>query len=255
MVTPGRPVEAVVFDWGGTITPWHTVDLLEQWRVFARGAGTIACSLNDLASALIRAEEQAWRRGREEGVSARLDEILASAGLTLGAEDTEAGLAAYRDFWEPHTLTHPAIPYLWEDLRDKGIRIGVLSNTIWDRDYHSGIFERDGVLDLVDAAVYSSETPWVKPRAEIFRAAASALGVDPAACVYVGDRSFEDVHGPQSAGMRAIWIPHSDIPEDQQVSHEATPDAVTHELGDIADIVAAWSVGAPTPERNRHVAD
>ncbi len=69
---------------------------------------------------------------------------------------------------------------------------------------------------------------------------AESLGIDPTACVYVGDRSYEDVHGPQAVGMRAIWIPHSDIPEDQQVSHEATPDAVAHELSDIADIVLGW---------------
>ena len=29
-------VRAVIFDWGGTITPWHTVDLDTQWRAFAR---------------------------------------------------------------------------------------------------------------------------------------------------------------------------------------------------------------------------
>jgi putative hydrolase of the HAD superfamily len=68
------------------------------------------------------------------------------------------------------------------------------------------------------------------------------FGVPPEHCVYVGDRSYEDVHGPQAVGMRAIWIPHSDIPAEQQVSHEATPDAVAHDLLDIADIVAAWSI-------------
>ena len=31
-----HPVDAVVFDWGGTLTPWHEVDLPEQWRVVAR---------------------------------------------------------------------------------------------------------------------------------------------------------------------------------------------------------------------------
>ena len=152
----------------------------------------------------------------------------------------EAGLTAYRAFWEPHTWTDPQIKPLWEGLRDNGIRVGVLSNTIWDRGYHREIFARDGVLDLVGADVYSSETPWVKPSPEIFRAAADAVGVDPTDCVYVGDRSYEDVHGPQSVGMRAVWVPHSDIPQDQQVSHEATPDAVAHELLDVLDIVAAW---------------
>jgi len=136
---------------------------------------------------------------------------------------------------------------VWESLRDNGIRVGVLSNTIWSRDYHREIFARDGVLDLLDGDIYSSETPWVKPRPEIFLAAAEAVGTAPQRCVYVGDRSYEDVHGPQSVGMRAIWIPHSDIPQDQQVSHEATPDAVAHELTDIVAIVAAWSMGVPPP--------
>jgi putative hydrolase of the HAD superfamily len=146
-----------------------------------------------------------------------------------------------REFWEPHTFTHPLIPDVWERLRAAGLRVGVLSNTLWDAQTHRGFFARDEVLHLIDADVYSSHTPWVKPRPEIFAAAAESLGVDPIACVYVGDRSYEDVHGPQAVGMRAIWIPHSDIPEDQQVSHEATPDAVAHELSDIADIVLGWS--------------
>ena len=240
-MTSSPPVEAVIFDWGGTITPWHTVDLRQQWHVFAQGMGAIACSLRDTASAVFAAEEEAWARGRREGISARLDEILAAAGLDPESDATQAGLAAYRDFWEPHTWTHPAIGPVWEGLRANGIRVGVLSNTIWSRDYHREIFARDDVLHLIDGDVYSSETPWVKPRTEIFLAAAESVGVEPARCAYVGDRSYEDVHGPQSAGMRAIWIPHSDIPESQQVSHEATPDGVAHDLGDVLDIVAAWS--------------
>jgi putative hydrolase of the HAD superfamily len=129
---------------------------------------------------------------------------------------------------------------LWEGLRDRGIRVGVLSNTIWTRDYHRGLFERDGVLDLVDGDVYSSEIDHVKPHPEAFRAACRAVGVEPEAAVYVGDRLFEDVYGPQAVGMRAIWIPHSDIPESQRVTVDVTPDAEAHELLDILAIVDRW---------------
>ena len=240
--TPVRSdVQAVIFDWGGTITPWHTIDLRAQWEAFASGMGAIACARNGLAAALYTAEEQAWRRGRTDGSSARLEDVLTAVGLDPQDEATAAGLAAYREFWEPHTFTHPHIPEVWERLRAAGLRVGVLSNTLWDAQTHRGFFARDEVLHLIDADVYSSHTPWVKPRPEIFAAAAESLGADPIACVYVGDRSYEDVHGPQVVGMRAIWIPHSDIPEDQRVSHEATPDAVAHELSDIADIVLGWS--------------
>ncbi|MEO7131615.1 MAG: HAD family hydrolase [Dermatophilaceae bacterium] len=234
-------VRAVLFDWSGTITPWHEVDLRAQWTAFADGAGTIACARNDLASQLYAAEERAWQRGRSDGVSASLPEILESCGLPAGDARTEAGTAAYRKFWEPHTLTHPAIGPVWESLRSVGIRIGVVSNTLWDRAYHRSIFERDGVLDLIDVDVYSSETPWVKPMPQIFEHAATLLGLGPRECAYVGDRSHEDVHGPHQVGMRTILIPHSNIPLDQQVSHQATPDEVAVERSDIVDIVARWN--------------
>jgi putative hydrolase of the HAD superfamily len=102
------------------------------------------------------------------------------------------------------------------------------------------VFERDGVLDLIDADVYSSEIAWTKPHPDAFRAAAALLGVLPAEAVYVGDRLFEDVHGSQAAGMRAIWIPHSEIPVAQQVSVDVTPDGIAHELLDVLDIVDGW---------------
>lgn len=243
-MTGQQPVKGVIFDWGGTITPWHTIDLRAQWEVFADGIGTMACARDDLASRIYQAEDEAWRLGRSEGRSARLHEILESVGLPWDDPRTEAGIAAYRKFWEPHTFTHPSIRPLWETLQDSGVRVGVLSNTIWHRDYHREIFERDEVLHLIDGDVYSSETDWVKPHAEIFHAAAEKLGLAPEHCAYVGDRSYEDVHGPQQVGIRAIWIPHSEIPEDQQVSHEATPDAIAHELLDIAEIVAGWNAAA-----------
>ena len=235
-------VGAVIFDWGGTITPWHTVDIDEQWRVFAREylVDQEPGLAEELAARIWAAESASWARGRDDGASARIEEILAEAGVVADDPRTVAGLAAYEAFWEPHTWTDPQIQPLWEGLRDNGIRIGVLSNTIWSRDYHRGLFERDGVLHLVDADLYSSETPWVKPNPEIFLEAARRVGVDPAECVYVGDRGYEDVHGPQSVGMRAILVPHSDIPTSQHVAHDATPDAVAHELLDVLDITLRW---------------
>ena len=55
-----------------------------------------------------------------------------------------------------------------------------------------------------------------------------AVGVsDPARCVYVGDRLFDDVYGAHHAGMRAIHVPHSRIPTEQVGHTEAGADAVS----------------------------
>jgi putative hydrolase of the HAD superfamily len=248
----GRPVEAVVFDWGGTLTPWHEVDLPQQWRVFARTVHGLsvedpAMPAEDLAEAdslamrIHEAEERAWRRGRETHESASIASILESAGVDPEHDRHHLALAAYQRFWEPHTHTDAQVRPLWESLQRKGIRVGVLSNTIWTRAYHREVFERDGVLDLLDADVYSSEIHVVKPHPEAFLAVCDALGVAPERAVYVGDRIFEDVHGPHQVGMRAILVPHSDIPAGQRTAVEARPDAVAHELLDVAGIVALWN--------------
>jgi putative hydrolase of the HAD superfamily len=241
VVVPASPrCRAIIFDWGGTLTPWHCIDLVEQWRVFARQVHAEEAQALSLAGRVVAAEDAAWVRSRTEHSSARLHEILAEAGLADGDLRREAALAAYQEFWEPHTFTDKQVRPLWEGLRKRGVRVGVLSNTIWPREYHRGVFERDGVLDLIDADTYSSELDWTKPHPEGFRAAAAALGVDPSETVYVGDRPFEDIYGSQLAGMRAIWVPHSQIPVGQQVAVDVTPDGVGRELLDILDILDGW---------------
>ncbi len=190
----GRSVprlRAVIFDWGGTLTPWHTFDPAEQWAVYARvvhhdddRAGA------DLAARIFAAEDAAWRRARTGQGSAQMDDLLREVGVDPADALHDAALTAYRQFWEPHTITDEQVRPVWEGLRERGIRIGVLSNTIWSRDYHRGVFERDGVLDLIDADVYSSEIAWTKPHLKAFHASAEALGVEPSEAAYVGGPTF-----------------------------------------------------------------
>lgn len=73
-------VEAVIFDWGGTITPWHPVDRPEQGRAFARQYHVAHDALADELADRIHAAE---------------------AGVVAGDPRVQAGLTAYRQFWEP----------------------------------------------------------------------------------------------------------------------------------------------------------
>ena len=144
---------------------------------------------------------------------------------------------------DAHTFTDPSVPDLLRALHERGLQVGVLSNTSWPRSRHEQIFARDGVLDLIDAAVYSSEIPYAKPHPEAFRAALDAVGVaEPAKAVYVGDRLFDDIFGAKRAGMRAVLVPHSDIPEWQIGSQLAEPDAVVGDLTELLDVIDDWRV-------------
>jgi putative hydrolase of the HAD superfamily len=222
-------VKAVLFDWGGTLTPWHTIDARELWRVIVGD--------DELSAALVAAEQEMWARSRDDQQSATLEDVCKAAGVALTADF----LAEHERHWEPHTHTDPEAAPMLTALRERGLRIGLLSNTQWSREHHERILRRDGVLDLFDGAVYTSEIPWTKPHPEAFRAAMAAIGVDePGACVYVGDRLFDDIYGARAAGMRAVHVPHSPVPANQIGHTIGEPDAVIQRLSELVPLVDGW---------------
>ena len=225
-------VEAIIFDWGGTLTPWHSVDHELLWHAVCSGhfpAGQAA----EAAIAILAAEQDMWLLSEREHRSSTISQVFERAGIT----PTDELLASYTREWEPHTFSDPEAIGVLTGLRERGIRIGVLSNTMWPRSWHEEVFRRDGLLGLIDGAVYTSEIDWAKPHPEAFRAAMAAVGVrNPAACVFVGDRPYDDVHGAKGAGMRAVLIPHSDVP----AYEAARPDAIIHRLSELPRLIESW---------------
>ena len=162
-----------------------------------------------VAAAILAAENAFWQQCETEHRSATLDHVFARAGVTPHDEL----LDSYFRAWEPHTLHRPrrgaaaarAARARHQDRR--AVQHHVAAGA------HERVFHRDEVLGLIDGAVYSSEIPWTKPHPEAFRAAMAAVGVtDPAACVFVGDRPYDDIFGAKSLGMRAVLIPNSAVP-------------------------------------------
>ena len=225
-------IRTVIFDWGGTLTPWHTVDHETLWHKVC-GPHFSAATAGDVARAICAAEQDVWAACERSHQSATLAQVFDRAQVTA----TDGLLASYFSFWEPHTFTDPEAAPLFRELRQRNIRIGVLSNTLWPRSTHERIFVRDRVIDLIDGAVYSSEIPWVKPHPEAFRAAMRAIGVtDPGDCVFVGDRPYDDVHGAKSAGMRAVLVSNSGVP----AFEAAEPDAVISRLSELLKHLDNW---------------
>lgn len=234
---------AVIFDWGGTLTPWHTIDPLAQWLPYAD-----VYSPEDpqgLAGRLVAAEAATWDQARDHSRASTLDHVFERAGVDLSDPRHGEALAAYHAGWQPHTLADPDAAEVLQELRNRGLAIGVLSNTLWTREFHEAVFARDGLLELLDGAVYSSELPWTKPHAEAFLAAMNAVGEsDPGACVFVGDRPYDDIHGAHETGMRAVLVPHSEIPDAQKGHVEGDPDAVISRLSDLLPMIDSWLSGS-----------
>jgi putative hydrolase of the HAD superfamily len=232
-------VQAVVFDWGGTLTPFHDVDLLDLWRVAARRLAPDRA--DEVAQALHDAERAFWDTSVATGRSGTTADVIARAaeltGLDVPAAVVAVALDEHLEAWTPHTFTDPEAAPLLTALRDRGIRTGLLSNTHWPRQWHERWLERDGVADLIDVRVYTSDLEHIKPHPEAFRTVLAALKVsDPATAVFVGDRPRDDIFGARTVGMRAVLLPNGVVP-----GYDVEPDATISRLSDLLPIVEEWA--------------
>ena len=237
-------VRAVIFDWGGTLSEFVDLELVDAWRLAARHIDPDNESA--VAARLVRVETDFWATTTSHQRSATLADLLAKATAELGLDVAEALLeeAAVRhlDAWTPHIRHDPDAAEVLSALRADGLRIGMLSNTHWPRTFHEHFLDRDGLVDLIDARLYTSEMPFQKPHPSAFLTAAEALGVDPADTVFVGDRPWDDVSGARSVGMRTVLRPNPFAPNVEGVE----PDARISALPQLVDLVRDWRSDQPT---------
>jgi len=233
-------VEAVIFDWGGTLAPFVQAELVDAWRLAARH---LAPEREDeLTARLVAVEKAFWATTSGHQRSGTLADLLSAATAELGLDVAEALLeeAALRhlDAWTPHVTHDPDAAPTLRALRERGTAIGLLSNTHWPRAFHERFLERDGLVELIDARLYTSEMPFQKPHPSAFHSACRALGVDdPARAVFVGDRPWDDVTGARRAGLRTVLRPN---PLVAPVPGAAVPDATIERLPELMALVEAW---------------
>jgi putative hydrolase of the HAD superfamily len=231
-------VDAVIFDWGGTLSVFVEAELVDAWRLVARHLDPDR--EDEVTEVLVAVEEEFWATTSTHQRSATLAELLAAATERLQLDAAEALLEEaathHLDAWTPHIRHDPDAQPTLRSLRDLGVRVALLSNTHWPRPFHEHFLERDGLAELIDARLYTSEMPFQKPHPSAFRAALDAVGVDdPARAVFVGDRPFDDIFGARGVGLKAVLRAGGSVP-----SYDVEPDAVIQRLPEVLDLVARW---------------
>lgn len=233
---------AVVFDLSGTLTTAaRPLDPDEPWRRYAEVAAPGA--VHALVERLREAEHQAFVACRDEQRSFTFARILELAGADLLPD----AVAAYRRCWDPYTQCAPEAPDVLRAIRARGLRIGLLSNTFWPVAWHQELLLRDGLLELFDAIVFSSELTVAKPHPEAFTEVLTRLGgVAPDDSIFVGDRLFEDIGGAQAAGMRTVALPERTVAAQHRIAAEVEPMFRIAQLTEVLAILDVWRSTQPT---------
>ena len=101
--------------------------------------------------------------------------------------------------WVPYPDTEPTL----RALRDRGVKVGIVSNVPRDL---GDIFAKQGLNGLVDAFVHSFQVGAEKPDPRIFLAACDRLGTRPGETLMVGDHPVAD-GGAAGAGLLFYLLP------------------------------------------------
>jgi len=201
--------EAVLFDAGDTlIRLYGTGEKLLHQAAEALGADPL-----DPAGV-----QRVWRRvldrsGTAEELAKGRDlskdrhrEVWTDLYRSAGCEDLAPGLsgALYEltvsaESWEAFPDTLPTL----KALRDRGLRVGVVSDTGFDLRPAMDLL---GLSPFVNTVVMSFEYGVCKPAATVFLTACDQLRVEPERTLMVGDNPLTD-SGAVAAGMYVFLLP------------------------------------------------
>jgi putative hydrolase of the HAD superfamily len=234
-------IKAVVFDWGGTLSEYAEIELVDMWQLAAEHlAVETGHDARALHEQLLAAELRYWEGVNRDQHTGTLTDILTAASTALALDVTSAVISEvaqrHLDAWTPHIQHHAECAEVLESLRAAGIKIGLLSNTHWPEAFHEHFLERDGLARLIDVRAYTSNMTRSKPHRQAYEHVLGRLGVQPAQAVMVGDRPIDDVWGSQQLGMRGVWRPHSRSP----ALGDVRPDATIQSLHELPALLAGW---------------
>lgn len=233
-------VRGVIFDWGGTLTqPIEVIYEIDTWsKVAELFAGT---PHDELVVRLGAIEAELWEMSRTTQRSASIEglirKVVEEFGFEVAAESLEQAARFHLDALTPHITHDEDAREVLTALKERGVRIGLLSNTLWPSHFHERLLEEAGIRDLIDARMYSSHMRFTKPHPQAFKEALEAIGLnDPGEAVFVGDRPWDDIYGAKTFGMRTVLRPNPLVP-----SHEVVPDATISQLPELLPVIDGWN--------------
>lgn len=104
-------------------------------------------------------------------------------------------------YYDTDVLNVNAISWV-KELKDSGkYKIGLLSNV--GHGWLDNFLRQNGMSDLFDEIILSSEVGIVKPSPEIFKLIAEKLKTDPRECIMVDDM-IQNIEGAEVIGMQGI---------------------------------------------------
>jgi HAD superfamily hydrolase (TIGR01509 family) len=205
-------IDAVLFDYGRTLVTFayptdEILEVLERFHPRIKAAvGTKAPTVEAILRDVLLPLEDHIESSAENEVD-YIDVYRAAwkrAGLALPDTLLYEILDEEQLCWDRAVRVDADALQVLSWLGGKGIKRAVCSNAPFPPEMMRRQVDSNGVGELMDAVLFSSQLGKRKPAPEIYRAALDAVKVSADRALFVGDRVREDYDGPRAVGMRAV---------------------------------------------------
>lgn len=208
-------IEGIIFDLGSTLLefesrPWDEITLEGQKRAYDRLVSddhqlpefeAFNARLEEIKNDYRVAAAETFKEWRSVDA---FEKAIAEYNLPDAREQSVRSIEIFYELVREGFVLCEGANEVLEEIKCRGYRTGLISNTIFPEDAHELDLEMFGLLKYIDFRIYSSEFGYRKPHPDIYMEGLRRIGLPAERTLFIGDRYIEDVEGPQRIGMSAV---------------------------------------------------
>ncbi len=245
-------VEALFFDWGGTLA-----DVRHEKAIWPdcvrRACEVVRVRLGDrfdhAVERLYDGYARAMAEAKDDPKHCEIDFplLLALWGEDIGLGDRESwpmnlAIDAFWQGWVGSLNPIAGTAETLDALKERGYRIAVVSNLTAPWPYALAELKRLGLRRSVEAVAFSSAVGFRKPHPAILDTAIEGLygkasQPPPRRMLFVGDGPVVDLADPQRRGMNTALVTYDGIPWPEKDLRAARPDLRIDHVRELLDVL------------------
>jgi HAD superfamily hydrolase (TIGR01509 family) len=185
--------------------------LFDLFETLITESGTRPSGVSSLASELgceLEPFRARWKALRPAVATGQMSfrQALSDIAAGLGGATGDATLQRISDERihvksKAFAQTEPPVLTMLDALRDRGLRLGVVSNCFAE---DVSAWPTSSLASRFDCTVFSFEVGLAKPDPEIYAEAVRRLGVNAGDTWFIGDGAQEELSGAEQVGLRAL---------------------------------------------------
>jgi len=160
--------------------------------------------------------------------------VFFDLGDTLVVEES----VGRKHLWEVTLQKLPHLDEVLMELKSRGYKLGLITNTVVSREEHVRMaLRRIDIEKYFDVVVTSVDVGFNKPDEKIFFTALKAVNIKPKEAVMVGNRISADILGGNRIGMKTILYKWNERYLNEIKSPEEQPTRIINSLKELPKIL------------------